>query len=94
MRAWAPSGVCGRLLVAVALTVLGPLGADGAEVWRREAHPITPLFTWKVLPESDRATGERLLFDSEGLTRGLEPKRMPTIRIGPDGTEVPAGRPR
>lgn len=92
MRAWALTDVYGRLLVALALTVPGPLRADGAEVWPREPIPRSSI--WYAPPESDRATGEWLLFDTERLTRGLEPKRMPTIRVRPDGTDAPAGRPR
>jgi hypothetical protein len=97
MRAWALSGVGGRLLVALALTVLGPLGADGAEVWPRETIPRSSI--WYAPPES---LWDAVFFgEYERLTRGVEPrpvgvegKRVRTIRIGPDGTEAPAGGPR
>jgi hypothetical protein len=73
MRAWVLSDLCGRLLVALVLTVPGPFGsiaggfggiAQAQEVKPRPGEPG---------PRTDR------------LVHGLEPKRVQTVRIRPDG---------
>ena len=68
MRAQALPGVGGWLLVVLALTVLGPLRADGAEVWPRE--PSVRSSIWYPPPESDRLTVGWLFFDSVNVDEG------------------------
>ena len=110
MRAWSPQDVCSRLIVVLALMVPGPLGSiaggfggmaqaqDTAPPPREpnqvQSVPIWPPPGWKAPEGSDRVAVERLFGESERLTRGLEPKRMQTIRIKPDTADAPAGRPR
>jgi hypothetical protein len=102
MRAWSISGVCGRVFVALVLTVPGLVDAgryaqaqDAArpsgEPNPVQSVPISPPSGWKAPEGSDRVAVERLFGDSERLTRGIEPKRMQTIRVKPDGADVPAG---
>jgi len=110
MRAWSLSDVCGRLLVALVLTVPGPLGSIAGGLGRMaqaqdaappsgepnpvQSVPIRPPSGWKAPEGSDRVAVERLFGESERLTRGLEPKRLQTIRVKPDADDAPAGRPR
>jgi hypothetical protein len=110
MRAWSLSGVGGWLLVVLALAVPatpGPIAggfgrlAQAQELSPRHGEPnqvqsvpIGPPTGWKAPEGSDRVAVERLFGESERLTRGLEPKRMQTIRIKPDAADAPAGRPR
>jgi hypothetical protein len=110
MQAWSLSGVGGWLLVVLALAVPatpGPIAggfgrlAQAQELSPRHGEPnqvqsvpIRPPTGWKAPEGSDRVAVERLFGESERLTRGLEPKRMQTIRIKPDAADAPAGRPR
>ena len=94
---------CGLLLVVLALAVAGGFGrvaraqelsppyGDPNQV---QSVPVRPPTGWKASEGSDRVAVERLFGESERLTRGLEPKRMQTIRIKPDADDAPAGRPR
>jgi hypothetical protein len=109
MWAWSPSHVCAGLFVTLALVVPGGLGlisgGFGLVAQAQDAAPpaggpnqvqsvpIRPPSGWKAPEGSDRVAVERLFGESERLTRGLEPKRMQTIRVRPDGADVPAGRP-
>jgi hypothetical protein len=109
MRAWSPPDVWGRLVVVLALMVPGPVASiaggfggmaqaqDAApppgEPNRVQSVPIRRPPGWKAPEGSDRVAVERLFGESERLTRGLEPKRIQTIRINPD-SGVPTGRPR
>src|SRR5262245_44040617 len=109
MRAWWPPDVWGGLAVVLALTVPGPVasiaGGLGGMAQAQDAAPppgepnrvqLVPIRRppgWKAPEGSDRVAIERLFGEWERLTRGLEPKRMQTIRIKPDSA-VPAGRPR
>jgi hypothetical protein len=118
MRAWSLLGVCGRLLLALALTPLGSPGliagaescaqaqeakppscddrlTRGLEPKRVQSVPIRPPPGWKAPPGSDRATVERLFGETERLTHRFEPRRGPTVRISPDANApaaVPPGR--
>lgn len=110
MRAWSPGDVCIWLIVVLALTVPGPLGSiaggfDGMAQAQdtapppREPNPVqlVPIRRppgWKAPEGSDRVAVERLFGESERLTRGLEAKRMQTIRIRPNGIDAPVGQPR
>ena len=94
---------CGLLLVVLALAVAGGFGrvaraqelslphGDPNQV---QSVPVRPPTGWKASEGSDRVAVERLFGESERLTRGLEPKRMQTIKIKPDADDAPAGRPR
>jgi hypothetical protein len=72
MRAWLISGVCGRLFVALVLTVPGPLGSIGGLGRMAQAQ------------EAKSRPGE-VAPRTEHLMRGLEPKPVQTVRIRPDG---------
>jgi hypothetical protein len=109
MRAWSPSHVCWWLFVAL-VAVPGSLGSiaggfglvaraqdatpPAKEPNRVQTVPIMPPSGWNAPEGSDRGSVERLFGESERLTRGLEPKRMQTIKIRPDALDAPAGRPR
>jgi hypothetical protein len=87
--ALAVAGGFGR--VARAQELLSPPHGDPNQV---QSVPIRPPSGWKASEGSDRVAVERLFGESERLTRGLEPKRMQTIRVKPDADDAPAGRPR
>ena len=94
---------CGLLLVVLALAVAGGFGRVAraqelslphGEPNQVQSVPVRPPAGWKASEGSDRVAVERLFGESERLTRGLEPKRMQTIKIKPDADDAPAGRPR
>ena len=101
---------CGLLLVVLALAmpaILAPVAGGFGRVARAQelslphgapnqvqSVPVGPPAGWKASEGSDRVAVERLFGESERLTRGLEPKRMQTIRVKPDADDAPAGRPR
>lgn len=72
MRAWSISGVCGRLFVALVLTVPGPLGSIGGPGRMAQAQEVKSR-PGEVTPRT------------EHLMRGLEPKPVRTVRIRPGG---------
>jgi hypothetical protein len=83
-------GVCARLLAVAALLVLDPLvlptGGAGQMAQGQEVGG----------PSSERSTthrdGRRFFREYERLTRGLEPKRVRSVRIMPDGASADGPR--
>jgi hypothetical protein len=85
MRAWQSLSVRRRVLAAAVLTVLGAVSAmlgAGRIAWAEEISPRAE----PKMPrerEFDDPEVERLFREYEHLTRVLEPKEVPTIRVRP-----------
>jgi hypothetical protein len=85
MRALPSSSVCCELLVATALAVLGVLVAmpgAGRIAWAGEINPREEPTTPRER-EFDDAEVERLFREYQRLTRVLEAKEVPAVRIRP-----------
>src|SRR5262245_39752562 len=73
MRAWVLSDVCVWLVVALVLTVSGPFGSIAGGFGGTAQAQEAKSRPGEPGPRTDR------------LVNGLEPKRVQTVRIRPDG---------